>query len=234
MGMSADYSSIYDPDTDFDAWYTRAGGEVIALHIQPGDRVLELGCATGLMTTRFVAAGATVVGVDRSSGYLERAHNRNLKNVIWEQADIAKHLALDNATYDHITVCNLLHEVADPGAILHLCRPLLRPGGLIHITLQNPLSLHRLVALHAGMIDDLMTVSNRGEAFGTLRLMSSEQLIWLIEQVGFQQIERRGLMLKPYPNQQMERLPVEVLEGLISAARDLPDHSAMNYVVARA
>ena len=52
----ADYSAIYDPDTDFDSRYTMATVRRIAERVAPGDRVLELGCATGLMTGHLAGA----------------------------------------------------------------------------------------------------------------------------------------------------------------------------------
>lgn len=232
MSRTTDYSAIYDPDTDFDAWYSIASARAIVERLTPGDRLLELGCATGLMTTSFVQAGVTVVGVDRSALYLERARARNLGNATWVEADITAHLSGDSARYDHITLCNVLHEVSNPTEILALCRQRLRPTGLLHVTLQNPRSLHRLVALETGLIDDLLAVSPRGEAYGTLRLISADQLIRLIEDVDLHLVESRGIMLKPYANDQMALLADEILEGLIEAARYVPDHAALNYMLA--
>lgn len=234
MGISAEYLTNYDPDADFDALYTRATGEAIAEKLEAREQVLELGCATGLMTTYFVARGATVVGVDRSPKYLARARSRRLAHTRWEQGDVCEFLSAHNATYDHVTVCNLLHELNEPEETLKLCRSHLRPGGLLHVTLQNPNSLHRVIALRTGMIDDLLSISDRGSSFGTIRLMSLENLIRLIEGAGFGVLGYRGLVLKPYPNEQMERLPDEIIDGLVAGARYLPKNSAINYVVARA
>jgi cyclopropane fatty-acyl-phospholipid synthase-like methyltransferase len=72
----ADYSAIYDPDTDFDVRYTMATVRRIATRVAAGDRVLELGCATGLMTAHLADQGARVTGVDRSGPYLARARER--------------------------------------------------------------------------------------------------------------------------------------------------------------
>ncbi len=232
MNRTTDYSTIYDPDTDFDAWYSIASARAIVEHLAPGDRMLELGCATGLMTTRFVQAGATVVGVDRSEPYLARARARHLEHATWVESDITSHLTEDPDRYDHVTLCNVLHEVSNPTEILALCRQRLRPAGMLHVTLQNPRSLHRLVALKTGLIDDLLAVSPRGEAYGTLRLILADQLVRLVEDVGLHLVESRGIMLKPYTNDQMALLPKAVLEGLIEAARHVPDHAALNYVLA--
>lgn len=232
MKSGTDYSTIYDPDSDFDAWYSIASARAIVERLAPGERLLELGCATGLMTTLFVQAGVTVVGVDRSIRYLERARARNLDQATFVESDITAHLAGDSACYDHITLCNVLHEVSNPSEILALCRSRLRPTGLVHVTLQNPRSIHRLVALETGLIDDLLAVSSRGEAYGTLRLMPADELARLLSDADLHLLESRGIMLKPYANDQMALLPDVVLEGLVEAARHLPDHAAINYVLA--
>src|SRR5688572_16991743 len=45
---------------------------------QPGERVLDLGCGDGALTTRIVERGAIVVGVDASSELLAAARARGL------------------------------------------------------------------------------------------------------------------------------------------------------------
>ena len=75
------YATLYDPDTDVDRWYTDATAASLTNWVRPGDRVLELGCATGRMTAALVGAGATVTAVDRESEYLDRAEARGLAGV---------------------------------------------------------------------------------------------------------------------------------------------------------
>jgi demethylmenaquinone methyltransferase/2-methoxy-6-polyprenyl-1,4-benzoquinol methylase len=49
---------------------------VDALDLQPGERVLELGCGTGQVTAALIAAGADVVAVDALPAMLDRARQR--------------------------------------------------------------------------------------------------------------------------------------------------------------
>ena len=77
--MSAtDYADTYDPDTDFDRHYTLATARRIRERLAAGAQVLELGCATGLMTSVIANGTVNVLGIDRSSEYLERASARGL------------------------------------------------------------------------------------------------------------------------------------------------------------
>ena len=92
MSSVVDYSSTYDPDVDFDAWYTDVTAAAVVDHIRDGDRVLELGCATGRMSARLARAGAEILGVDRSATYVERATQRNLPATRFVVGDVEEHV----------------------------------------------------------------------------------------------------------------------------------------------
>lgn len=226
-----DYAGIYDPDTDFDSWYTRGTGAAIARRLSPGERVLELGCATGLMTVSFVAAGATVVGVDRSEQYLQRARARGLDGATFVQGEAEEYD--EGAPFAHVTATNLFHEVPDPDRFLRRCRERLETGGYLHLSLQNPQSIHRLAALELGMIGALHEVSARGQKYATLQLYDADQLAAMGEAAGMTPVDQEGVMLKPLPNDWMALLPEQVLDGFQAVARHFPRHCAMNYLVFR-
>jgi 2-polyprenyl-3-methyl-5-hydroxy-6-metoxy-1,4-benzoquinol methylase len=231
---SVDYTGTYDPDADFDRHYTLASarhiGQRIAAHAAAPARVLELGCATGLMTSAIADGSLTVLGVDRSAEYLERARGRDLPGASFELGDLEE-LTETTERFDHVLATNVLHELRDPLAFLRACRERLSPGGWVHVTLQNPLSIHRLCALDLGLIESLDEVSERGEQWGTRGLWSAENLIELATQAGLVTVAREGIMLKPLPNSEMAKLGDQVIEGFIRAAHHLPEHCAMNYLV---
>jgi SAM-dependent methyltransferase len=233
VSTARDYTRSYDPDTDFDRRYTMATVARIAERVASGARVLELGCATGLMTAALVGAEAHVTAVDRSEEYLDRARARvgtratlicaGLEETGWEEAV--------GGRFDHVLVCNLLHELDDPAGLLRRARDVLADGGLVHVSLQNPLSIHRLVALEMGLIDGLHEISERGRRFDTLGLWRMPELVELARGAGLVPVAREGVMLKPLPNAMMAELPADVLDGFERAARHLPEHCAMNYLV---
>jgi 2-polyprenyl-3-methyl-5-hydroxy-6-metoxy-1,4-benzoquinol methylase len=228
--MNLDYTDTYDPDLDFDARYTLATGRRILRHLQPGQTVLELGCATGLMTTLLTGAGRRITAVDRSAPYLQRAVARDLPGVHYLQADIEDLPGLGR--FDHIVLANVLHEVDDPQALLTYAHDeLCAPSGLVHVSLQNPQSLHRLVAAEMGLIQDLKTVAERGERFGTNRLYEADEIVELASAAGMREWHRDGVFLKPLPNAAMAELPADVLDGFERAARHLPAHGAMNLLI---
>lgn len=223
------YADRYDPEQDFDRWYTAATADAVGPWLRPRDAVLELGCATGMMTAALAARAGRVVGVDHSTTYLERARGRGLENVTFVEQDITT-LHLDQR-FDQVVMANVVHEVADPASLFRAAVAHMEDGGLLHVTLQNPRSIHRLVGRELGEIGRLDELSERGHEFGTVRILDVEELELLGQRAGVQVLVRSGIMLKPLPNDLMETLPDRVLEGFVRAAKHLPEYAAMNYLV---
>ena len=93
---------------------------------QPGERILDVGCGTGQLTSAIAQAGATVVGMDQSAEMIAAARE-NYPELQFEVADIAA------ATYDHefdaVFSNAALHWVKNQrGAIAAIARAL-KPGG---------------------------------------------------------------------------------------------------------
>jgi ubiquinone/menaquinone biosynthesis C-methylase UbiE len=105
-----------------------------ATGIVAGDRVLDVGCGTG-QTTRDAgraAAGGRVLGVDLSSGMLDRARELTaldgLRNVSYEQADAQVH-PFEPASFDVAISRFGVMFFADPLAAFANIGGALRPGG---------------------------------------------------------------------------------------------------------
>lgn len=224
-----DYSDTYDPDGDFDRWFTLFTGRRIRGWLRPGDRVLELGAATGLMTSVLAEAEVTIDAVDRSRPYLERLEARGLPGVTTRIGDLEA--LQDSPTYDHVVATNLLHELSAPAAFLAACRDRLEPGGMLHVSVPNPRSIHRLVAVELGLIERLDTPSERAVRWENRGVVAAEEVLAMATEAGLRCPHRDGVLLKPLTNAQMAELPESVIEGLDRAARHLPDVCGMNYFV---
>jgi 2-polyprenyl-3-methyl-5-hydroxy-6-metoxy-1,4-benzoquinol methylase len=224
-----DYSHRYDPDTHIDRIYTDATAKAIGEWIRVGDQMLELGCATGRMSSWFASAGAHVLGVDRSVTYLERARHRQLPHSEFVEGDLTAFAS--DRRFDHVVATNVLHEIDDPVAFLERCVAHLVPGGKVHVSLQNPSSIHRLIGLATGAITSLKQVSSEGSSLHTLELYDREDLIRLGAQVGLRCVAHRGLVLKPLPNSMMADLPQSILDGFEAVSDRLNDLCSMNYLV---
>lgn len=236
LGATRGYADRYDPDTHFDRWYTDATARQLVGYLEPGDRILELGSASGRMTEAMCAVGAVVSGIERSREYVERARNRNLVGASYEVEDfeewVVNAVRRDSVRFDHVVVTNVVHELRSPEATLRCCARLLEPGGRLHVTLQNPESIHRLTGQALGLIEDLRDITLEGRDLLSLRIYDAEELSGLIVDSGFEIVARHGVMLKPFPNAEMSLLTDEQLEGLIDVGPKFPEHCALNYLVA--
>lgn len=226
MDALRDYSAVYDPDTDVDRHYTRATGRRIRRWFRPGDRVLEFGCATGLMTARFAERDVTIHALERSEGYVERARSRALPRTTIHHGSIFAWTP--PGRFEHIVAANLINELEQPAAFLAHCREHLAPGGLLHLTANNPRSLHRLVAREMGLLDDLHAVSGRGARFPSTPLFAAEEIEDMAREAGLICLHRDGIVVKPLTNGQLAELPDAVIDGLDALTRELPGHGALN------
>jgi ubiquinone/menaquinone biosynthesis C-methylase UbiE len=103
--------------------------------LQPGERVLDVACGTGLVSFRMAEAvgeWGAVVGTDISGQMVEAARRsaaeRDVDNASFERSD-AEALPFADATFD-AAVCGLgLMYVPDPVKALCEMRRALRPGG---------------------------------------------------------------------------------------------------------
>lgn len=100
--------------------------------IEPGTRVLDLGCGSGDLTLHLLAAGAEVVALDLSPGMVEVARRRV---EIFGDGAIATFVAapveqtgLPDASFDVIVGRFILHHLDVGVAVRELVR-ILRPGG---------------------------------------------------------------------------------------------------------
>ena len=105
------------------------------IDLQPGERVVDVACGTGLMSipmATLVGPRGAVVGTDLSEGMLasarELAARLGLANADFERMD-AEALDLADASFD-VALCALgLMYVPDPAASLREMRRVLEPGG---------------------------------------------------------------------------------------------------------
>ncbi|MPQ98612.1 methyltransferase domain-containing protein [Modestobacter sp. I12A-02628] len=228
--MAHDYSDLYDPDADFDRHYTAATGTRIRRWFRPGDRVLELGCATGLMTSSFVARDVLVDAVERTPAYHARAAARGLPRATFHLADIDDFRSVHR--YEQVVAAHLVNELPDPVALLRRIREeWLAPGGLVHVSLTNPRSLHRLIAMEMGVLASPAGLSDRGRSLATVEIFDADRLEELAGQAGLVCVHREPVLLKPFTNAQLAVLPDEVIVGLDRVAHLFPDNGALNYAI---
>jgi SAM-dependent methyltransferase len=112
------------------------------LDVKAGDRVLEVGFGPGVAIELLskVATAGFVAGIDHSQEMVRHASRRNAKAV--REGRVALHRASASAPpafdrpFDKIFTINSIHFWEDPVDCLTKLRRLLRPGGVMAVTLQ--------------------------------------------------------------------------------------------------
>ena len=143
-GVTADHDPVvqeyaaaargYDKRWSFyvDATTTRT---LSNLHLQPADRVLDVGCGTGELLRRIAARypSASLAGLDPVAEMLQVAGEK-----LGGKADLrlgwANKLPWEDATFDVVISCNMFHYITHPIEAIREMERVLRPGGQLVIT----------------------------------------------------------------------------------------------------
>lgn len=108
-----------------------------------GKRVLELGCAGGAASIVLAKRGARVLAVDPSNDRLTRARRvaeaAGIK-VEFQQADLADLAFVRADTVDACVAIYSLSRVPDPTRLLRQVHRVLRPDGILLISLPHPVT----------------------------------------------------------------------------------------------
>jgi SAM-dependent methyltransferase len=119
--------------------------------IKPGDKVLDVGCGTGVVALTAWRAGGQVTGLDLTPALLEHAKENatvaGIKDIAWKEGD-AEALPFPDASFD-VVVSQFGHIFAPRAdvAIREMLR-VLKPGGRIAFSTWPPeLAIGKLFAL---------------------------------------------------------------------------------------
>ena len=117
---------------------------LLLLGIRPedyvGKEVLDAGCGTGEYSCWYARRGAEVTGVDLSEPSLKIASHysqrEGLTNIRFEKQSVLQ-LDFPDESFDYAYSMGVLHHTPDPyGGFRELCR-VVRPGGVIMVSLYN-------------------------------------------------------------------------------------------------
>lgn len=127
---------------EYAAWATRIVDDPrermldeFSVCMQPGARVLDLGCGTGLPSTKVLASRFVVTGADISEGQVKAAR-RNVPQATFIHADVGA-LHLPPGSFDGVTAFYAISHVPrdEHGALFERIARWLVPGGLLLATL---------------------------------------------------------------------------------------------------
>jgi demethylmenaquinone methyltransferase/2-methoxy-6-polyprenyl-1,4-benzoquinol methylase len=172
-------------------WRRRAVRE---LRLEPGDRVVDLGCGTGDLCRVLGKAGLRAVGVDMAAGMLAKAHT----SAPLVRAD-ALQLPLRDASIDGAISGFALRNVVDIAACFREAARVIRPGGrAVFLEVSEPpnplvrlghsLYFRRIVPLVGGLLSD--RTAYRYLPASTAYLPPPPELLALMADAGFTRCRR--------------------------------------------
>jgi cyclopropane fatty-acyl-phospholipid synthase-like methyltransferase len=122
----------------------RLAWAVDVLEVEPGDRLLEVGCGHGVAVSLVCErlSGGRIVAIDRSAKMIAAATKRNREQVasgraVLETTTLAD-APLDPQRFDKIFAVHVALFWRQPGAALATIRTLLAPGGGLYLFNQDP------------------------------------------------------------------------------------------------
>ena len=176
------------------AAFVPALGEAVLqlLAAQPGELILDLGCGDGALTTRIVAAGANVIGVDSSAEMIEAARARGVEAYVVdaEALDVEKF-----GQFDAVFSNAALHWMLDPDAVASGIFKALRDGGRFVGEMGGEGNLARL---RQGLREELTQRGYQMPAQDPAWYANVEEFCRLYHIAGFEQVEAR-LIPRPTP-----------------------------------
>jgi 2-polyprenyl-3-methyl-5-hydroxy-6-metoxy-1,4-benzoquinol methylase len=142
---------------EFDAYYEerdefverhRLWTALLDKYVTPGGLALDMGCGTGVFTFHLAEKGGRVIGVDGAADMIEycegRRRARQLTNIRFLQATLPDVDEAAMAGADLLISSSVVEYVPDLEAVLALFARLLKPSGVLVISLPNADSVSRM------------------------------------------------------------------------------------------
>ena len=163
-------------------------------------RVLVVGCGAGLLTEAMAGEGAQVTALDLAPELVKVARLHGLESgvkVDYRLQSVESLAAEMPGQFDAITCMEMLEHVPDPGAIIHACATLLRPGGRLFLsTLNRTPAAFALAIVGAEYVARILP---KGTHQYRDFIKPSEMGAWL-RAAGLQLEDVSGLMYEPWRN----------------------------------
>lgn len=193
-----------------------------------GPEGLELGPAEGEMTQFLSQHFVRLTCVEGSADLL--AHIPDYPNVV-KIHSLFEDFQPDNQ-FNTIVMEHILEHIDNPVDLLKLAKHWLVPGGKILAGVPNGYSIHRLVAVKMGLLNEPCQLNSRDHSLGHRRVYTPDSFRKDIEVAGLKILEMGGVFFKPVSNQQIQdHWSEEMIQGFYELGKDFPHYSAELYAV---
>ncbi len=151
---------------------------------------LDAGCGTGALARWLAARGCSVLGVDAAPEMVAAA-NQSLRSenhsdrLSFIRINTIAHLALDDRSLDGVLCSSVLEYLPDPGACMAELARVLKPGGLLLVSVPNRNSIARRLQLACHHLGGLAGQSWCKFLDYSRHQYSRHEFCNLLEQAGF-------------------------------------------------
>ena len=193
--------------------------------------MLDFGCGNGAQTLDFASGFATTIGVDVHPSFLkslrQRAESRGLDGHVFAMRYDGLRLPLRDASIDAAISFEVLEHVADEALTLGELYRVLRPGGVLALSVPNRWWIFEthgaaLPLLRWNRVPFFSWLPRRiHDRYAHARIYRRREIVRKLRQSGFD-IEHSLYITAP-----MDALRVRSLQGLLRATLFRPDRSAL-------
>ncbi len=233
-------NKVYSTYTVDHSSQTRVMRELVFRTFEPFIRRgkgLELGCSDGYMTQMLAGKLDSLDVVDGSSSFLEEAKKREATNVNYVLSLFEEYSS--NIRYDYVFASFILEHVLDPSLVLDMVKKMLKPDGILFVTVPNARALSRQLAMHMGLISDLKALTQNDLVNGHRRVYDRININRELRRAGFNTVAEGGLMLKILADFQLDKLIDDgmlkepQIDGLYKLGLEYPDLCGALFSVCR-
>lgn len=226
MGRAPEIESAYAHEVKVSG--LGASHMAILEEVDPGTRVLDVGCATGYLAELLTARGCTVVGFERDARAAAEAERHVSEIVVGDVESPADRERIPGA-FDAILFGDVLEHLLDPWGTLASVRGLLAPHGVVIASIPNVAAWTVRIPLLRGSFE----YSDTGLLDRThLRFFTRRSARELALRAGYEIERERWTPLDPVPDPIRRVLPRRAAKPAIAAlARWWPELFALQFVL---
>lgn len=195
-----------------------------------GTKALELGPATGYMTKHLVSSFNELYLVEGAKNLLEQIPDYpNVKkyHAFFEEFET-------NEKFDTIIMSHVLEHIADPNLVLTKIYHWLKDDGVFLVSVPNAKSIHRMVAVEMGILENIYALNERDKELGHYRVYDMALLQQHLQSANFKVSDMGGIFLKPLSNQQMqESWTKQMIKGFFEMGKYFKENCAEIFVVCK-
>jgi len=166
-----------------------------------GERLLDIGCGSGLLGARMKEKYQYLCGVDIVESAVEMARKMGMDAQVVNLN--AAPLPYEQNTFDTITILATLQYIYDPYFLLRECQRVLKPGGNLLISIPNMRTFWRLFNLSVKGVFPRTSLDPVGLDGGTIHYFCFQNLVEIVDACGFRVSATYGLYCLPKLSQRL-------------------------------